>query len=80
MCGTFSEGCTQSLGSTGESHDPLVAITFPVGSYLAESMAAHLSCLEWIVLWIVLVRPSILGCGKYYGECLFCASGLGGIY
>ena len=45
MCGTSSAGFSQSLGNAGKGHDPLFAITFPVGSSLDASMAAHLSCL-----------------------------------
>ena len=46
MFGTSLAGFTRSLGHAGESHDPLVAIIFTVGSSLAASLAAHLSCLE----------------------------------
>ena len=45
MCGTSLAGFIQSLGHDGEGHDHLVAIIFPVGNYLAASLAAHLSCL-----------------------------------
>ena len=34
------------LGMLGGVHDNLVAISFPVGSYLAASLDYHISCLE----------------------------------
>ena len=40
-----SVGFPQSLGHDGEVYDPLVAITFPVVSYLVASLNAHLRCL-----------------------------------
>ena len=46
MCGKSSAGFPQSLGNDGEVHDPLVAIIFSVGTYLAASLAAHLIFLE----------------------------------
>ena len=45
MCETSLAGFPQSLGNSGEGHDPTVTIMFPVGSYLAASLTAHLSCL-----------------------------------
>ena len=36
----------QSLGNAIVSHDPIFAITFPVGSSLADCLTDHLSCLE----------------------------------
>ena len=42
MCGTSSEGFQQSLGRYGEVHNPLLSIIFPVGSSLAEILAAHI--------------------------------------
>ena len=52
MCVTSLVGFPQSLGHAGEFHDPLVAITFPVGSYLAASLASHMSCFEGDFLWL----------------------------
>ena len=45
MCGTSSADNPQSLGSSGEGHDTIVAITFPVCSYLDASLDANLRCL-----------------------------------
>ena len=61
ICETYSVGFPQYLGHAGEDHDTIVAITFPVDSYFAASMAAHISCLEGTFLWLVLERPSLLG-------------------
>ena len=46
MCGTSLAGCPQYLAHDGYGHEPLVFITFPVGSSLAASLAVHLSCLK----------------------------------
>ena len=46
MCGMSLAGYPQSLGHAGEGYDPLVVITFPVGSSLDASLAAYLSCIE----------------------------------
>ena len=42
MCVTPSVGCTQYLRNAGEGHDPLFAISFPVGVSLTDSLTAHL--------------------------------------
>ena len=42
MCGTSSAGFTQSLGNSGEGHDTLMDIIFPVGNSLAGSLTTHL--------------------------------------
>ena len=71
MCGTSLVGFPHSLWHDGEVHDTPVAIIFPVGSSLAESLDAHLICLEdaffvasfrsyqstwvWDVSWIVYI-------------------------
>ena len=36
----------QLLGYSGVGHDPLVAITFPVGIYLEDIIIAHMSCCD----------------------------------
>ena len=46
MCEAYSVLCMKSLWHAGAGHDALAVITFPVGSYLAYSMTAHISCPE----------------------------------
>ena len=41
-----SVGFTQFLGHASMGHDTLVAIIFPVGSFLADILNAHLICHE----------------------------------
>ena len=69
-------GCPQSLGHSGDGHYPLVAITFPVGSSLADILPDHLSCLEGYFLRIFLTRPGLLEDGMSHEVCIFCSSGI----
>ena len=80
MCVTSPVLCPQSLGHASEGHDLLVAVTLPVGSSLADSLAAHLSCLEDDFLLLFLTCPSIIEDITSHEVFIFCASGLEGIF
>ena len=47
---TYSVGYPHFLGVYGVVQDPLVVITFTVGSYLEDSLTAHLSFREEALL------------------------------
>ena len=66
------------MGNAGEVHDPLVAITFPVGISSTDSLSTHMSCLRGDFLWPILARPSLLECEMCFGVCLFCTRDIGG--
>ena len=76
MCVTSPVLCPQSLGHASEGHDLIVAVTFPVGSSLADILPDHLSCLEGYFLRIFLTRPGLLEDGMSHEVCIFCASGI----
>ena len=76
MCVTYLVGCPQSLGHSSVVHDPLVAVTFTVGSSLTDSLADHLSSLGVAFLVAILERPNLLEDGMSHEVCIFCANRL----
>ena len=66
--------------NAGVCHDSLVAITFPVGSFLAASLNAHLISLEGEFLWLFLAHPNLFEGVVYHEVCLFCDIGIEGFF
>ena len=57
-----SVGCPQFLGHASVGYDPLVSITFPVGSSLIASLIAHMSCSEgYFLIAVFRASQSTLG-------------------
>ena len=77
---TTSVEFPQFLGHAVVIQDPLVAITFPVGSYLVASLTTHLSFHEDAFLWWFLVLASLLKDAIFHEGCIFCIIRLGVVF
>ena len=80
ICVTSLVGCPQYLVHSGVVHGPLVAINFPVSSYLDASLTARMSYLGGAFLWLYSACPNLLEDGMSHEVCLFCANGLEGFF